>query len=195
VKSRFVIPFATNGLLASVMAVAQTQQGWVNPWENRFWGYIGANFGQAEFKGACGSNIFDCDRKDSAWNAHVGGNFNSLLGIELGYTDFGRMRTSGGETEAQAADVSLTLGAPIGPHFAIFGKGGFAYGDTDVSASPVTFVSTGSKKEWGTKWGLGATWAFTPNWQARVDWDRFRLGFTSGDRDIDLWSAGVQFRF
>ena len=191
-KSRFIIPIAAVGLLTSGMASAQ--QGWANPWENKFWGYMGANAGQSKFKGAC-SGFFDCDRKDSAWNLHLGGNFNQLLGVELGYTDFGRMRTFGGDTEAQALDVSLTVGAPLGPHFAIFAKGGAAYGDTDVSASPTTFVSTGSKKDWGTKWGAGATWAFTPNMQARVDWDRYKLGFTSGDRDIDLLSAGLQFRF
>ena len=101
---------------------------------------------------------------------------------------------SRGDCKAQAADISLTAGVPIG-QFAIFAKGGAAYGKTDVSASPVTFVSTGEKKEWGTKWGAGATYAFTPNLQARVDWDRYKLGFTSGDRDIDLLSAGLQFRF
>ena len=51
------------------------------------------------------------------------------------------------------------------------------------------------RQEWGTKWGAGATYAFTPNLQARVDWDRYKLGFTSGDRDIDLLTAGLQFRF
>jgi opacity protein-like surface antigen len=188
---RFIIPLATVGLLASGLASAQE---WVNPWDGKFWGYIGANAGQSKFKGSC-STFFDCDRKDSAWNLHLGGNFNHLIGVELGYTDFGRMRTFGGDTEAQALDVSLTLGAPIGPHFAVFAKGGAAYSDTDVSASPASFVSTGSKKDWGTKWGAGATWAFSRNLQARVDWDRYKLEFASGDRDIDLLSAGLQFRF
>jgi len=191
VKTRFIIPLAAAGLLASGLASAQT---WANPWDNKFWGYIGASGGQSQFKGEC-SSFFDCDRKDSAWNVHLGGNFSQALGIELGYTDFGRMRSFGGETEAQAMDISLTAGLPIGQHFAIFAKGGAAYGDTDVSASPASFVSTGSKKDWGTKWGVGATWAFAPNVQARVDWDRYRLEFTSGDRDIDLLTAGVQFRF
>ena len=185
---RFLIPAAVAGLLASGLTGAQSQ----GPWQ----GYIGANGGQSSFKGECSSSsFFDCDRKDSAWNIHLGGNFNQVFGAEIGYTDFGRMRTFGGETDAKAADISLTAGVPFGGHFAIFAKGGAAYGDTDVSANPLTFVSTGSRKEWGTKWGVGATWAFTPNVQARVDWDRFRLGFTSGDRDIDLLSAGVQLRF
>jgi opacity protein-like surface antigen len=191
VKRQFLIPLAAAvGLFASGLAAAQSQM----PWEQKFWGYVGANAGQSKFKGDC-SSFFDCDRKDSAWNVHLGGNFSQVFGAEIGYTDFGRMRSFGGETEAKAADISLTAGVPLGQHFAIFAKGGFAYGDTDVSASPSTFVSTGSKKEWGSKWGAGATWAFTPNWQLRVDYDRYKLGFTSGDRDIDLLSAGLQYRF
>ena len=184
----FLIPVAALGLLASAVTTAQAQA-----WPERFSGYVGASAGQSKFKGAC-SSFFDCDRKDSAWNLHLGSNFGQVIGAEIGYTDFGRMRSFGGETEAQAADISLTAGVPIG-HFAVFAKGGAAYSKTDVSASPATFVSTGEKKDWGTKWGVGATYAFTPNLQARVDWDRYKLGFTSGDQDIDLLTAGLQFRF
>jgi OOP family OmpA-OmpF porin len=165
------------------------------PWGDQFWGYAGVQGGQSKFRADCG-RIFDCDRKDSAWRVYGGGNFNSAIGLELGYTDFGRMRSFGGDTEARAADLSLTAGLPLfGDRFSIFAKGGGAYSRTEVSASPTAFVSTGSKSGWGTKWGVGAALAFTRNLQARVDWDRYKLDFANGDRDVDLLSAGIQFRF
>lgn len=188
---RFIIPVTALSLLASGAAMAQSD--WRNPWDERFWGYVGGNAGETKFRGDC-SALFHCDRKDSGWKAYFGGNFNNIVGIELGYTDFGRMRSFGGDSEAKATNISLTAGVPIG-RFAIFGKGGAAYGHTDVSASPSTFISTGRKSEWGTTWGAGATYAITRSVQARVDWDRYKLEFAGGDRDVDLLSAGLQLRF
>ena len=34
---------------------------------------------------------FECDDKDTAWKAYVGGQFNRIVGMEIGYTDFGRI--------------------------------------------------------------------------------------------------------
>ena len=190
-KRRLLLPFAAAALAASGMACAQSD--WRMPWTDNFWGYVGASVGQSKFRTSCGS-VFDCDQKDSAWKVQAGGNFNQVFGIELGYTDFGNMRAFGGDTEAQATNISLTAGVPIG-HAAIFAKGGGAYGRTDVSASPTTFVSTGKKSGWGTTWGVGATYAFTPSLQARVDWDRYKLDFVGGEHDVDMLSAGLQLRF
>jgi len=193
VQKRYLLPIAALGLAASASAFAQTPE-WRMPWSDNFWGYFGASAGESKFRGNC-SSLFDCDQKDSAWRVHGGGNFNNLVGLEVGYTDFGRMRSFGGDTDARAANVSLTAGLPLGERFAIFGKLGTVYSRTDVSASPTTFVSTGEKSGWGSTWGAGATYAFTRNLQVRVDWDRHRLDFTNGERDVDLLSAGLQFRF
>jgi OmpA-OmpF porin, OOP family len=191
VNRRLLVPIAALGLAASASAFAQE---WRMPWQDNFWGYAGASAGESKFRNAC-SSLFDCDRKDAAWKIHGGGNFNNLIGLEVGYTDFGRMRSFGGDTEARAANISFTAGIPFGERFAVFGKGGAVYGRTEVSASPTTFVSTGEKSGWGTTWGAGASYAFTRNLQVRVDWDRYKLDFAGGDRDVDLLSAGLQFRF
>jgi OmpA-OmpF porin, OOP family len=192
VKKSFVLSFAAAALAASGMASAQSD--WHMPWQDNFWGYIGASAGESKFRADCGS-FFDCDRKDSAWKVHAGGNFSQVFGIELGYTDFGRMRAFGGDSEAQAANLTLTAGVPLGERFALFAKGGAVYGWTDVSAAPASLVRTGEKSGWGTTWGAGGTFAVNRNVQIRVDWDRYKLEFVGGDHDIDLLSAGVQLRF
>ena len=58
-----------------------------------------------------------------------------ILGLEFGYTDFGKIKASGGEVKAYAVPISLTAGVPIGNRFSVFAKGGGLYGHTDVSAS------------------------------------------------------------
>jgi len=192
VKRGFLIPFAAAALAASGLASAQSE--WRMPWQENFGSYIGGSIGESNFRSDCGS-VFDCDRKDSAWKAYLGGNFNQVFGIEVGYTDFGNMRAFGGDTEAQAANISFTAGFPLGERFSIFAKGGAVYGWTEVSAAPASLVRTGEQSGWGSTFGVGGAFAVTRNFQVRVDWDRYKLEFVGGDHDIDLLSAGVQLRF
>jgi opacity protein-like surface antigen len=105
------------------------------------------------------------------------------------------VRASGGDTKAWAANVSLTAGVPIGNRFDIFAKGGGIYGRTDVSADPSTLFDRGRKSGWGTTYGAGASFAITPNWLIRADWDRYHMDFVGGRRDVDMASAGVAYRF
>jgi OOP family OmpA-OmpF porin len=191
-KKSLVLSFAAAALAASGMASAQSD--WRMPWTDNFWGYVGASAGQSDFRTNC-SSTFNCDQKDSAWKVQAGGNFNQVFGIELGYTDFGHMQAFGGDTEANATSISLTAGVPLGERFALFAKGGGAYGRTDVTASPTVPVATGKKSGWGSTWGVGGAFAVTRNVLVRVDWDRYKLYFVGGDHDVDLLSAGLQLRF
>jgi len=192
VKRRFMISLAAIGLMASGMAAAQSD--WNMPWQDRWAWYVGASGGQSKFRSDCASG-FDCDTKDTGWKAYFGGNFNRILGVEVGYADFGHMRASGGDTEAQATNISLTAGVPIGERFSVFAKAGGAYSHTDVSVAPLTGVATGKKSGWGSTWGVGTSFAFTRNVLGRVDWDRYKLDFVGGEHDVDFLSAGLQVRF
>ena len=61
--------------------------------------------------------------------------------------------------------------------------------------APDTLTATGHKSGWGWTYGAGATFAITPTVQLRADWDRYKLDFANGRSDVDMLSAGVQFRF
>jgi len=156
--------------------------------------YVGIAGGQSKFRTDC-SSVFSCDKKDTAWKVYGGGRFTDIFGLELGYTDFGKIRASGGDTKAWAANLSLLAGVPIGERFNIFAKAGGVYGRTDVDASPSTLFDTGHKSGWGGTYGVGAAAGITRNLQVRVDYDRYKLDFVGGRRDIDLLTAGVQYRF
>ena len=179
------------GLAAVAMAVAGSAAAQMRGEAHT---YIGASGGEAKFRTEC-SSLFTCDRKDTAWKVYGGSNMGDVLGLELGYTDFGKIRVSGGETDAWGASVSLTAGVPIGDRFSVFAKGGGVYGRTDVKASASSLVDSGHKTGWGTTYGVGAALGLTRAVQLRVDWDRYKLDFAGGRRDIDLLSAGVQMRF
>jgi opacity protein-like surface antigen len=117
-----------------------------------------------------------------------------VLGLELGYTDFGRIRAQGGETKAWAVPISLTAGLPLGP-VRLFGKAGGLYGRTDVNAAPSSLFDTGHKSGWGWLYGVGAAIPVAQNIALRAEWERYKLDFVGGRDDVDMLSAGVQFRF
>jgi opacity protein-like surface antigen len=194
-KRKVILGLAAMGLAASA-TTAFAQDDYRAPWRGDFWGTLGVSGGESKFKNDCDRlNVFKCDHRDTAWAVRAGGQFSRNFGLEFGYTDFGQVAAAGGDTKAWAGNLSLTAGVPIGQRFDVFAKGGALFGRTDISADPDTLFDTGHKSGWGTTWGVGATFNLTPQWQIRADWDRYRLDFVGGRQDIDLASAGVQFRF
>jgi opacity protein-like surface antigen len=192
-NAKLALGLAGLALAASGNVLAQSTE-WRNPMTRDFWGYLGASAGESKFRTDC-SSLFDCDRKDTGFKIYGGGKFNDIVGLELGYTDFGKIRASGGETDAWAGSIALTAGVPIGDRFSVFAKGGGVYGRTDVKASASTLLDTGHKNGWGTTWGVGAALGITKALQVRIDWDRYNLDFAGGSRDVDMLSAGLQMRF
>ena len=184
------------GLMASGAALAQ-QAPAPAPWRGDFWGYLGVGAGESKFDSQCArTDIFACDKRDTAWKVYAGGKFNPYWGLEAGYTDFGKVQASGGETKAWAANVSLVGNIPLAANrFDVFGKLGGLYGRTDVHADPSTLFDTGHKSGWGWTYGVGADWNITPTVAVRVDYDRYKMDFVGGRQDLDMASAGVQVRF
>ena len=188
---------AALGLLAAGSALAQSDYN--APWRGDFWGYVGASGGESKFRSDCSRvDVFRCDKRDTGWKVYAGGSVNRVLGLEVGYTDFGRIAASGGETKAWAVPITLTAGVPIGERFNIFAKGGGLYGRTDITRGADlndTFSGDHDRNGWGWTYGAGATFGITRNLMIRADLDRYKLDFVGGRRDIDLATAGLQWRF
>jgi hypothetical protein len=189
-RARTLSAVAALGLMASGTAFAQYYPA---PWRGDFWGYIGASAGESKFRTDCSRTLtqHECD---TGYKVYAGGRVSEFAALEIGYTDFGRIKVSGGETNAYAVPLSIVLGAPWG-RFGAFGKIGGVYGRTDVTASFDSLTATGHKTGWGWTYGAGATFAFTPAVQIRADWDRYKLDFVGGEKDVDMLSAGLQLRF
>src|SRR5438105_11164758 len=176
-KTRMTMALAALAIAASGAALAQPTD-YRAPWRGDFWGYIGASGGESKFRTECDRTLtlLACDHKDTGWKVYAGGKMNDLLGLEVGYTDFGRIQASGGQTKAWAVPITLVAGAPIG-RFNVFGKVGGVYGRTDVDVAPSSIFDRGRKNGWGWTYGAGGGFNITRAVQLRADWDRYKLDF------------------
>lgn len=158
--------------------------------------YFGLNIGQSDFSLPNGAGGFGSDNKDTSYNIYGGTYFNNNFGVELGYTDFGKINRGGGQTDAEGINLSLVGRLPLSNAFNLLGKVGTTYGRTRVSAAPASGLATGSESDWGLSYGIGAEWAFTPALSAVVAWDEHNLKFVGTGKDrVSTASLGLRYRF
>lgn len=158
--------------------------------------YIGFNAGQSDFSLGSGAGAFPFDKRDTTYNIYGGSYFNNNFGLELGYTDFGKIARAGGTTKAEGFNLSLVGKMPLSPSFNLLGKLGTTYGRTDVSSDPASGVLPGSESGFGVSYGLGAEYVFNPNWSAVLQYDGHELKFAGSGRDrISATTAGLRYRF
>lgn len=144
---------------------------------------------QAHAAGVLGGSIAssrvnggDFDGDDVGWKAFIGG-YGEIFGIEGQYVNFGNL---GGPNnpEAHAWVPALVVGVPVGS-VNIYGKIGQAFYTIDRTALTPEFddedIFYGVGVRAGADNGLGF----------RVEYERFKLF----DADVDLVSAGLEFRF
>lgn len=157
--------------------------------------YAGFNAGQSDFS-RLGTGLFSGDVKDTAYSIYAGSYFNPYLGLELGYTDFGKSKRGGGDTKAMGFNLSLVGKYPIGTSFNLLGKVGTTYGRTEVSSRPVSGIRAGKENGFGISYGVGAEYLFTPQLSAVVQYDEHRLEFAGTGRDrIGAATLGLRLRF
>lgn len=156
--------------------------------------YLGGSLGQSTFKEFCvdAPVVLSCEDKDTAWKIFGGYRFNRYVAIEGTYADWGTVR---GTLSGPVRDVPLSqtgIGvAAVGsfeltPQFAVFGKAGILMTEQETPAS-----ASGNTKRDETEfhYGLGARFAFTPNWGARAEWER------TEKTKVEMLSIGVEYRF
>lgn len=158
-------------------------------------GYVGANVGQSDFSRDCFPG-FGCDQKDVGFKIYTGGQLWKILGLELAYINMGKAEVNGGPLRAQGANLSLVANLPIGSVFSVFGKFGGTYGWTQEEPSSLAVGSRrGSERGFNRSFGGGLSFDVSSNLQILAEWERHRFAFISGDRDIDLISGGVRYKF
>ena len=189
--------------LSGLAAQAQTSGGmsmssgssWLPYTQN---GYVGLNLGKPHYSLGCGAvgAFGDCDNPSLSGNLYVGGNFNQFAGIELGYLHMGNMDRGGGTTRAQGLNVSLVGRAPVWNALSLYGKVGATYGRTKVDAPLASGVATGKDSGWGPSYGFGATYNFTPQVAAVLDWQRNKFEFAGAGREwVRATSIGIRYTF
>lgn len=158
--------------------------------------YVGFNVGKSNFSLGNGLGVFPSDQKDTSYNLYAGSYFNPNFGLELGYTDFGRVRRGGGDTKALGFNLSVVGKLPLTNSFNLLGKLGTTYGRTEVSSAPGSGISGGKENGFGISYGLGAEYVFNPQLSAVLQYDAHDLKFSGSGRErIDSTSVGLRYRF
>jgi OmpA-OmpF porin, OOP family len=158
--------------------------------------YFGLNVGRSDFSLPGGAGGFASDNHDTSYNIYGGSFFNNNFGLELGYTDFGKVNRGGGQTDAEGINLSLVGRLPMSNSFNLLGKLGTTYGRTHVSAAPASGIATGSESNWGVSYGVGAEWAFTQTLSAVLQWDEHDMKYPGGGKErINTTSIGLRYRF
>ena len=158
-------------------------------------GYVGLSVGQSKYKVDAGNvGGFNYDDKDTAFKLYGGGMFNQNFGMELGYVNFGEIDRAGGTTEAHGLNLSLVAKAPIGDRFDVFGKVGTTYGWTKTSSVAGTGVAGGKDNGFGVSYGIGASYYFTPQVAATLEYESHDFKF-AGDRKDRVQAVTVGMRY
>lgn len=166
--------------------------------------FIGGGLGQSDFDRSVASNLVtsgDIDTKDGAFKAFGGGFFGRRFGAELSYVDLGEARYSGdffgtpvtdGKVALWGWNVAALYDIPITERFSLFGKLGVFLWESEASDVTDGDPFSATSRGWdGGSFGLGATWRFTRNLSARLEWEKFPIG----PSDATLLSLGVQYSF
>ncbi len=158
--------------------------------------HIGLNAGQSDFKLSNGTGLFASDNHDTAYNIYVGSYFKNNFGFEIGYTDFGKVNRGGGSTKAEGINLSLIGKLPVSGSFNLLGKIGATYGRTDVSSAAGSGITAGSDSGFDWSYGLGAEYAFNPQWSAVLQYDEHYLKFIGSGRDrVSATTLGLRYGF
>jgi opacity protein-like surface antigen len=158
--------------------------------------YLELGIGQSDYSLGNGIGVFDSDDGDTAYSIRGGSFFNANLGMEIGYTNFGKVNRAGGSTKAEGINLSLVGRMPLSPSFNVLGKIGTTYSHTSVSSDPASLVAAGSEKDFGLSYGIGAEYLITPQWSGVLQYESTKMQF-AGDRSdrVGLTSLSARYRF
>jgi OOP family OmpA-OmpF porin len=179
--------------------------------QNISW-YVAGDVGQSNYKtnaddvGILGGSF---DRKDTQSGFALGAQLNKTFAVELGYSDFGKVKISGngsppcnngtvcvpalfpisGDAQAKATHLSLVSSVPLMDNLSLYGRLGTSRTDRSASVRVNNLTVNGSEKKTEAIYGIGLAYAVTPNVDATIEWKKLN------NTDVDAVSAGIRFRF
>jgi len=158
------------------------------PWPG---GYVGFGVGRSNFESQCTAG-FSCENRDSGYKLFIGGRVHEMVSLELGYVDFGKVSRDGGSINAHGATLSLVGSLPLADRLSLIGRVGTTYASANRSAA---VGSTGSENGFGLHYGAGVGFSLTRTVQLVAEWERHHVDFANGRQDVDIYGAGVRYRF
>lgn len=139
---------------------------------------IGGSLGSARV------NEGDFDGSDNSWKVYAGTSFTEVIGGEVGYIDFGNLGGGNGP-HADSWNLAVTAGLPLG-WVMPYGKAGVAFAEIDGSSLREEYSDQDPYYGVGLRFGPRSS-----PLGLRLEYERFAFQ----NEDVDLASAGVEFRF
>lgn len=198
--------------LASGAAMADGWYAGFSVGQSRFDSVSKSEIDAALVAGGLGGVSSSLDDTDTAYKAHLGYMIDPHFAVELGYVDLGKLNydatftspgpgTGHGDVKADGVTLELVGSLPVAERFSLLARLGIIkpHVKLDVSAAGGGGSASASTTATNVRftYGLGAQYDFTPSIGARLEWQRFdKLGNDdTGKGDVDLVSAGIDFRF
>jgi OOP family OmpA-OmpF porin len=183
--------------------------------------YTGFNAGQSRAKiddtrivdglldDGFGTTSISNDDLHFGFKAFGGYAFNRYFALESGYFNLGKFGFAAdtlpagslrGDIKLQGANFDAVGSVPLGDKFSLFARAGVNYADAKDSfaGTGAVVVTDPSPRKWAAnyKFGFGAEYDFTRLVGVRLEAERYRIDDAVGNKgDVDLYSAGLVFRF
>jgi OOP family OmpA-OmpF porin len=156
---------------------------------------MGLNIGKSDFRAGCGTGAFACDDSDTAGSIYFGSMFRDNLGRRAGLCEHGprvarRWRHQGPRPEPEPGGQGAT-DAGVQPA----GQGGYDLWPHQTTSAAGSGVAAGSDNGFGLSYGIGASYDFTPNVAATINWDSHDFRFAGGRDPVRMTSVGLQYKF
>lgn len=197
VQIAVAVALACAGTSAMAQTTTTTRSGtqtYYQPYEARYWSYGGISVGRSDYDVPCPAG-FGCDRREYGFKLFAGGKSHEFVGVEAAYVYLGEANRGGGDTWGQGLNLSLVGTVPLGQAFALNGRVGGIYGWTKTEGTAGARMATGREHGLGLSYGVGASFALSRQVDLRLDWDRYRMKFSTGRDDVDFASIGVAYKF
>ncbi|MFZ6742167.1 porin family protein [Undibacterium sp. JH2W] len=160
--------------------------------------YAGATVGQARYNVDCAGTT-NCKTNDTSFSILGGYNLNANWGVEASYNDLGKIRANvsgvAAEIKATSFDLAGVYRAQLNNNWGVFTKLGLAYSKGEATVSYSGFSASVSKNATKVVAGVGATYAFTPNFAGRAEITSRRVDLIGGDANVTNFNIGVQASF
>lgn len=151
--------------------------------------YIGGSLGNSQVGYKDPEDDLDFDGDDTGYKLFAGFQF-TILAVEGGYVDFGKIEDSDYSTELSGFDVFGKLSLGLGP-VEVFGKvGGFVW-ESDFEAASQTFSGKGSDDGIDPAVGIGAAFNLG-SLGIRAEYEYFDVGDFD---DVSMISVGLAYWF
>lgn len=155
------------------------------------------------------TTYMDDNERDTGFKVFGGYQFNKYFALESGYYDLGDFGYTSvtvpagslhGVLGARGLNLDAVLSMPFTPKFSAFVRAGAAYSEVEGAFEGTGLVNVvepnSESKETNYKFGAGLEYMFTHRFGMRLEAERYRIDDSVGNKgDIDLYSAGVLFRF